>query len=80
MIPDCDEEKLQKEFDEDLDAFLHKWRMREDCNEGIIALTLIREAKIASCIQWDCYYHMLGILTDYMQLDLREMFNEIRKE
>jgi hypothetical protein len=74
---DCEIDKLCNEFDDELSILLEKWAGKIPSYS--IVYSLMRELKLTSCFDNECYYHMLGDLTDTLTIDLNLMFEDIQK-
>lgn len=78
----CDEEKKQDllidQFAEDLGDLLDKYR--GNLHSVSISNFLILEAKIEMCCVSPCFYHMLGILTDFLNHDIEKMWEEMKPD
>lgn len=74
------EEKLSKEFSESFYEFMNEWNKNENLHAGIIIPILMDEIKIEACFFHDCYFHMLGSLTNELMFDLKQAFCEVKFE
>lgn len=82
MTYDCEEENLQNEcaykFELALERFIDEWRKKEHFQNYMLTFTFMTHAKLSACFDYDCYYHMLGELSDYLHTDLKRMFEDMQ--
>lgn len=84
MIYDCEKENLKTKcaikFELALENFINEWRGKEHFEINMIIFGFMNHVKLAACRDYDCYYHMVGELSDYLHTDLEKMFEETKEE
>jgi hypothetical protein len=75
MTCDCE---IEQEFEKALDNFIEEWIDKEQIKTEHFMYAFIGRAKLMACIHHDCYFHMMGQLSDMLHDQIKEMFSDTK--
>ena len=70
---------IRIQMQQELDDLVNEWLVDQSISPELVMSLLMDMVKAIGCCRQDSYHRMLGILTEMLVVESKEMFEEVQK-